>query len=317
MREINILFLGGAKRVSLAEHFILSGEEMGVGIKIFSYELDVKVPLASVATILKGMKWNDAGVVSDLVEVIKNCHINIVLPFVDPAVQVVSKLKPLLSDVFIPSCDIDMCEIMFDKKLSEQWFVNNGISIPKSYSPEGKKEYPIIIKPRNGSASKGIRIIENEEDWNSISTPSDYVIQKYISNHDEYTVDCYVDQKGDIISIVPRIRLTVAGGEVVNSLTVRDDNLIHESRRILQCRGFYGPVTIQFIRDKELDMTYVMEINPRLGGGVITSIEAGADISAFILREFMGQKLVPCYDWKDKTLMTRYFKEVIFYADNN
>ena len=60
-----------------------------------------------------------------------------------------------------------------------------------------------------------------------------------------------------------------------------------------------------------------MEINPRLGGGVITSIEAGADITEFILRNYLGEDLDSCVSWKDRTLMTRYFKEVIFYADNH
>ena len=74
---------------------------------------------------------------------------------------------------------------------------------------------------------------------------------------------------------------------------------------------------LQFIRDNKTGETFVMEINPRLGGGVITSIEAGADIPTYILKEYMGEAITPCTNWKANTLMTRYTKEVIFYADNN
>lgn len=314
-RIVNILFLGGAKRVSLAEHLKKAGESIKLEVNIFSYELDDKVPLAVVGTIIIGKKWKDVTVVEDLIQVVRDRHINIMLPFVDPAIELTSKLKPLLPDVLIPSCDEEICTIMFDKKKSEQWFKEHNISIPISYEPNDDLQFPVIIKPRRGSASQGIKVINNREEWKEITNPQDYVIQEYIANREEFTVDCYVDQNGQIISVVPRIRLVVAGGEVMNSKTINDDALTTESTKILKSGGFYGPVTIQFIRNKDNGKTYVMEINPRLGGGVITSIEAGADIPAYILREYQGESLASCHDWKPATLMTRYFKEVIFYAD--
>ena len=103
----------------------------------------------------------------------------------------------------------------------------------------------------------------------------------------------------------------------MNSETRRDKDLIAISEKVLMLGDFKGPVTIQFLRDKKTGANYIMEINPRLGGGVITSIEAGADITEFILCDYLGEELQPCNDWQDKTLMTRYFKEVIFYADNH
>ena len=42
-KEINILFLGGAKRVSLARKVIAAGEKLGVRVNIFSYELSPEV----------------------------------------------------------------------------------------------------------------------------------------------------------------------------------------------------------------------------------------------------------------------------------
>ena len=55
MKEnINILFLGGAKRVSLAEKFIQEGKELNKNITIFSYELDDNVPISFVGKIIIG-----------------------------------------------------------------------------------------------------------------------------------------------------------------------------------------------------------------------------------------------------------------------
>jgi len=318
MNQVNILFLGGAKRVSLAEHFITAGDRLKCKIGIFSYELDEKCPIASVGTVITGKKWRDADLIEDLAHVIQEYSINIVLPSVDPAIGVASRLRSFVGDrVFIPISDVSICDTMFDKKLSEKWFVENQIPIPESYSCDDELKYPVFIKPRNGSASKGLEIIRNQEEWDKVSNQDNYVIQRYIQNKKEYTVDCYVAQDGEIISVVPRERLAVAGGEVMSSKTLHDETLEQTTHYVLSKGVFRGPVNIQFIKDMESGKVYVMEINPRFGGGVITSIEAGADTPSYVLKEYLGQILEVCQDWKPDTLMTRYFKEVIFYADNN
>lgn len=317
MKRVNVLFLGGAKRVSLAEHLIKAGKKLGLDIHIFSYELDERVPLASVGTIIKGKKWSDVELFSDLHSQITRNDISIVLPFIDPAIEVAELLKSGNKNLFIPTCGKDICHIMFDKVLSEQWFIENGLPIPPSFSQYDQIQFPIIVKPRTGSASKGIKVIEDVEEWDKMENRDNYVIQQYIADREEYTVDCYVTSSGKIISIVPRLRILTAGGEVMNSETRKDQILIALSEKVLKSGNFRGPVTIQYLRDKDTGDNYIMEINPRLGGGVITSIEAGADITEFILRDYLGKELQPCSDWRDKTLMTRYFKEVIFYADNN
>ena len=317
MGNVNVLFLGGAKRVSFAEHLIKAGKRLGIELSVFSYELDDKVPLASVGTVLRGKKWIDADLFSDLQNKISKNNISMVLPFVDPAIEVAEQLKERNKKLYVPICGKDICHIMFDKVLSERWFIEKGIPVPPSYTDFANLNFPVIIKPRRGSASKGIRVIEDTEEFDKLEDKDNYVIQQYIADREEYTVDCYVTTKGKVISIVPRIRLQVAGGEVVNSETRRDEELIKISEKVLRSGDFRGPVTIQYLRDKQTRVTYIMEINPRLGGGVITSIEAGADISEFILRDYKGEDLLPCNEWKDGTLMTRYFKEVMFYADNN
>jgi len=316
-KDVNILFLGGAKRVSVANHFIESGKEMEFNIHIFSYELTNSVPIASVGTVIIGRRWKDDDLFKHLAEVIEDNHIHIILPFVDPAVEVAARLKDILTTVFIPCSTLELCQTMFDKLRSERWFNQHQIPVPPSFTAAETLPFPVIIKPRTGSASKGIEVITDKSQWDDIENKNDYIIQKYISNKEEYTVDCYVAGNGEIISIVPRIRLETAGGEVMNSITKRDDELITLSRKILHSGGFSGPITIQYIRDKDANQTYVMEINPRLGGGVIASIEAGANIPKYILSEYKGDGLLPYDDWEENTLMTRYYKEVIFHANHH
>ena len=41
-RNINILMLGGAKRVAMAEQLMRAGKQLGVNVSIFSHELDAQ-----------------------------------------------------------------------------------------------------------------------------------------------------------------------------------------------------------------------------------------------------------------------------------
>ena len=138
-KEINILFLGGGKRVSIAQYFKQYGEAYGIKINIFSYELIREVPIAIEGEIIIGMRWNEKGVIEDLKRVICQKRIAIVLPFVDPSVEVASHLKTECNSVFIPVSEVGICNVMFDKILAAHWFAEHQIGQPIFY--EGKITY--------------------------------------------------------------------------------------------------------------------------------------------------------------------------------
>ena len=120
---LNILFLGGAKRVSMAEKFISEGLIKGIKVNIFSYELDENVPISSVAEIIIGLKWNDKNIYSDLLKVSLNNKINIIIPFLDLSTLIAARLKDMIefNNIFIPVSNEENCNRFFDKHLA-----NNG-----------------------------------------------------------------------------------------------------------------------------------------------------------------------------------------------
>ena len=310
--KIVVLMLGGARRVSMGELLIESGKKLGYDVEILSYELEECVPIAAIGKVVIGRKWKDADVVEHLVATVKKYGVNIILPFVDGAIAIASECKRLLPEVFIPVSEKDIATTMFDKALAAKKFAEEGIAIPKTYSIDNCK-YPVIAKPRLGSASKGIKVINNVEELLQLQHPTEYLIQEYISRREEYTVDCYVSKKHETMCVVPRLRIDVAGGEVTRTKTCKSPLLIEMSRNVLKKIPFEGPVTLQFLHNLDSDEFMLMEINPRLGGGVICSIHAGATISDFIMNEYLGNDIKVCDDWKDGALMTRFQKEVMFY----
>lgn len=312
MKKINIMMLGGARRVSMAELFKRSGERIGREVSIISYELLEQVPIALVGKVIVGLRWSDPNVVADIVKVAKEYEIDIILPFVDGAIEIASKVKQHLPGVFVPVGDFEVNRTMFDKVAAAKAFEQAGLPIPKTYSAINAK-MPAIAKPRKGSASRGIKIFHTLDELMQLENLSDYLVQEYIENRDEYTVDCYISQKGEILTVVPRVRLEVMGGEVTRTITCRNATLDRLSRQVIETFGLKGPVTLQFIHDLDRNRYLLMEVNPRLGGGVVCSIYAGAPITDYIVDESRGITLQPCDDWAYNTLMARYQKEAIFY----
>ena len=313
MKRINVLFLGGAKRVSFAEHLKATGQKRGMDVSIFSYELEKTVPIGKVAEVLIGLKWSDKNIYTDLENVIAMHNIHIVLPFVDKAIEIAANLRSR-TNIFIPISSVEICKTMFDKVQSSNWFEEKEIPQPLKYQTKEDINYPAILKPRNGSASKGIIIAEKSEDIENVVWEN-YLVQEFIPKAVEYTVDCYVSQKGEPTSIVPRVRLETAGGEVTKTITRKNEKIITIANKILRSGEFKGPITIQFITDQNEKHYYVMEINPRFGGGVIASMEAGSKSLDMLLDEYEGKEIVEQNDWKENILMTRYMQEVI-YANN-
>lgn len=309
MKELNILFLGGGKRVSLAESFILSGRKKGIEVNIFSYEINNETPISFIGKIIIGKKWNDSKILEHLEKVVNDEKIGLILPSVDKATITASNFKKYTkSKCFIPVPSPELCQIFFNKQRTYNWCLENGIPVPES-----NVKFPMIAKPIYGSASIGICKINNKDEFDIFKINnkiSEYNIQRFIDGI-EYSVDVYVSLKSrKVIVAVPRIRLEVTGGEATKSITKKDIKLIELSKKVALISGVSGPMVIQCIQDKNSKDFYLMEVNPRFGGAVLCSIAAGADFPGYIIDEIQDNNLSQYnIDWEDNMLMVRRFAE--------
>ncbi len=201
---------------------------------------------------------------------------------------------------------------MFDKVKADRLFHEKGIAVPAGVSEESPR-YPFIAKPRTGSASKGIVVVRDSRQGTPADfKPEDYLLQEYVADAVEYTVDCYVSADGRPLAVVPRRRIEVTGGEVSVTQTEKNSRLMSLATEALLSLGLRGPVTLQYLFDSAADRYLLMEINPRLGGGAVCAVHAGADLPGFILDEAAGKVPAASCDWRDGTYMTRYMQEVVF-----
>ncbi len=315
-QQLTIMLLGGARRVSLAQLLKRSGSRIGYKINIVSYDLTEEIPISLEGKVIKGLKWSDPGVVDDIERVVKEYGVNVILPFVNGAIEIASQCKDRMKDVFVPVTDFEISSALFDKAEAAKVFKESGLPTPRTYSVLSA-EIPAIAKPRKGGSSRGIHIFRNMEDLMHLQDLQKYLLQEYLENCKEYTVDSYIDSKGNILVTVPRERLEIMGGESTRTRTCHNEILESLSREVIEKLKLRGPVNIQFLHDLDTGRYLLMEVNPRLGGGVICSIYAGAPITDYIIGEALGVELSPCSDWASGTLMARYFKEAIFFKQDD
>ena len=293
MRTVRILFLGASKRVSLLERFVEAAFHNDIDLRLFSCESEDRFfPISTLATVLPGPRFLSDDFESWVLDAIQRHSIDIVVPNMDSATVALSRFAENHVGNYWPIVSTrTLCESMYDKRLADIFFCEHNISPP----PDTPGKYPKILKPRLGFGAKGIRIVEDAEQQNTelCQNGSDYIVQDFLSECQETTVDIYLSRRMGLLGYVLRDRIEISDGEVMVCRTrpprENERNLIEQ---VASIQGWHGCITLQYLTDPH-GALYVIEINPRFGGGAACAIEAGLDMAAYILMEHLGETLSP------------------------
>jgi carbamoyl-phosphate synthase large subunit len=327
--EINILFTSSGKRVSLIKKFRETFFEQKLAGKIITADIKSNAPTAffSEKHYLVS-RVTEKNYLNELISICQLEKIKIIIPLIDTELELLSNNRDLFNnigvDLLVSSCKLN--EIASNKTKTYNFFIENNISTPKVYSAREmhRKEYnfPLIIKPINGSSSEGVVKIKNQKELEFfIDYIPNAMVQEYV-NGDEYTVDVMLDLKGNIKTIVPRQRLETRSGEVSKGVTKKDFHIIREVEKVVKkLPGAIGCITIQCFKKVDGEITFI-EINPRFGGGIPLSIEAGANFPLWIIEMYSGNSFKEHdFSWKENLTMLRFdeaiFTESISYEDKS
>jgi len=311
--------------MSLLQQFRDVFVKNGIEGKIITADLRTTAPTAFVSDrhyIVP--RVTDPYYISELLNVCAAEKIDIVIPLIDTELVVLAGYREAFEAIGVKLLVSSKAlnELACDKTKSYRFFVDNGIATPKVFSDEelasGQYEFPLLIKPLDGSSSQGVTKINNERE---LLFFKDYIpnalVQEYVTGT-EYTVDVMVDFQGNIRTIVPRRRIETRAGEVSKGVTKKDPAIIDAARRVVKALpGPVGCITLQCFKKDNGDITFI-EINPRFGGGVPLSIEAGANFPLWVIQMCSGDTFTEEDDsWRENLTMLRYdeavFTETIQY----
>lgn len=323
MREsINILFTSSGRRVALINKFRKVFEEEGIEGRIITADLKDNAPTKFVSDkhyIVP--RVNQESYLQSLLKICEVEKIKILIPLIDTELNLLAEKRGMFQalgvKVIISSQELNI--LAGNKQKTHDFFISNNISTPRIYSNHeldiGLFNFPLIIKPFDGSSSKGVTIVNNKRELSFfreyISNP---IIQEYIEG-EEFTIDVMVDFNNNIKTIVPRLRIETRSGEVSKGMTVKDFFIINEAKKVINLLpNPVGCITLQCFKQKDGTIKFI-EINPRFGGGIPLSIEAGANFPLWIIKMCTGQNVgEEDYNWKSGLTMLRY-DEALFLED--
>jgi len=212
-------------------------------------------------------------------------------------------------------------DISFDKWKTAQFVERLGLRSPKTFIEldkalqaidSGVLQFPVVLKPRWGSASIGIDFPENIEELklayklqrlriertilkeaSSTDIDRSILIQEKISGK-EFGMDVLNDFDGNYTATFVREKLAMRSGETDKAISVIDTRFEAIGKAIGQNLKHIGNLDCDVL-EKD-DKLYVLELNPRFGGGYPFSHEAGINTPAIYISWLKGNKDIQNYN---------------------
>jgi carbamoyl-phosphate synthase large subunit len=209
----------------------------------------------------------------------------------------------------------EVIETCFDKWASLHFLVRAGFQVPKTYLSlqdarqalsRGEVEFPLVIKPRWGAASIGVELIQDLEELelayrliakrlprSILARASErdrkhaLLIQEWLDGN-EYGVDVVNDLEGRYVATFAKRKLVMRAGETDRAVTVRSDALEGLGATLGECLKHVGNLDCDIIANES--GRWVLEMNPRFGGGYPFSHVAGANLPRALLAWVEGEQ---------------------------
>ena len=308
-RKYNVLVTPAGSGMAIAAIKLLKKDEK---IRIISADADKLAP---------GLYLSDKGYIvpefgepsffSKIEKIIKYEEIDVIIPALDPILLDFSKQKKKIEEkgTKVVVYERKTIEITRDKWTTYRKLLDL-VPIPKSFRTieDINIDFPLIIKPRDGSGSKNVYKLDNKKEidffYKRVTNP---IIQEYLPGK-EYTVDCLADLSGKLLFCIQRERLETKAGISVKGKVINNKELEKMAKIITDNICFNGPFFFQAKEDKD-GTPKLTEINPRISGTMSLSSSAGPNIHSLTVRMYMGEKItIP--EIKYGLHVSRYWEDI-------
>jgi len=312
---MNILFTCAGRRNYLINYFKEALKGSG---KVFAADMQLTAPaLVDADVAIQVPAIYDAIYIDSLKNIILQNDIKAVISLNDLELPILTahkqELESLGTKVII--ADSNAINISFDKWETVSFLESIGLKSPKTFITldsaketikNGELSFPLVIKPRWGSASIGIDFPEDMHELELAYELQTIRLKRTIlaeaSNEDidraiiiqekilgkEYGMDVLNDFEGNYVGSFVREKISMRSGETDKAISVIDEKFEKLGHTIGVNLKHIGILDCDvFEHDGEL---YVLELNPRFGGGYPFSHEAGINIAAIYLEWLKGNK---------------------------
>lgn len=260
-------------------------------------------------------RCKDPGFVPALLAICEREGVDLVVPTLDPELPVYAAARERFAAIgtTVAISAPEVAAIGGDKQHTHDWLVANGFptvqqgSLADVQADPGAWSFPVIVKPRFGSASIGVGLVHSLEELAEKAADPDVLVQS-VAPGVEHTIDLLADRDGQCRVAIPRRRIEVRAGEVSKAVTVRSPALIELAEKLCAALpGAYGAMNFQVFVGDDPGQLAIIELNARFGGGYPLSYAAGADFPLALVQDALGlPSTAPLQGWQDGLVMLRY-----------
>jgi len=165
------------------------------------------------------------------------------------------------------------------------------------------KTAPAVMRKNFSRGSKGLKIININEKVPTFNEKEE-LVQTFIEGV-EYTVD--IINNDTFFFAVPRVRIQATNVSTIGKVDMNKD-IIEFCKKITKLLKFNGPINIQIIKND--NKLYLIEINPRIAGTAILSINAGFSIFEIAIKQFFSKAIDKPINIKNNLTMYRFWNEI-------
>lgn len=316
---INILFTCAGRRNYLINYFKKALNNRG---QIFAVDMSRSAPAMVDADVaIEVPSIYDPLYIPTLKSIIKKHSITLLIPLNDLELPILSKHKLELENlgVKVIVSSSKAIDIAFDKLKTFDFLKEIGLKTPQTYTDferakshlqTGQLQFPVVVKPRWGSASIGIDFPEDLEELEMAFKLQHLKLKRSIlreaSQQDlanailiqekiegaEFGMDILNDFEGNHIGSYARKKLSMRSGETDKAISIIDQRFEDIGKTIASHLKHIGNLDCDIFEYK--NTLYVLELNPRFGGGYPFSHEAGINTAAIYI-----EWLTKGENWKD------------------
>lgn len=220
-------------------------------------------------------------------EMIEEYGFDFIYPAMDGVLTVFSKYKSLLSPEIIAP-DHQTTEITRSKRKTYA-LLNKVIPTPMIYEDKDAiKTFPVFVKPDVGQGAVGAKKINNSDELRSIDL-SRYVCLEYLPGN-EFTVDCFTNENGELLFAKARGRKRIKGGISVNSVFENKDIFFEYAEKINSLLKQSGGWFFQ-MKESVSGELKLLEVSSRIAGSSSITRCIGVNLPMLSLDIHNGLKI--------------------------
>jgi len=291
----------------------------------------------------------DDNFIPTVLEIAEKEQVDIVLPCVTRELAKFAEARGLFAekDIVVATMDPQTIDVANNKgKLlnaikaaglpTAEFFVANTIEeVEEAFNKLGYPQRAVCVKAVEGNGSRAVRLVDA-----NISMSNLFFNEKpngmYISKHDlmlllqetpklpkelmlmqalpgdEYAVDL-VTRNGEVLASLCRKGMQVVSSNQPASVVVDEPDVIEQCTKVVSLLKLSGNIGFDLKCD-ENGNAFILEINPRLTGGIVTCLAAGANMPWLGICSWLGME-VNQPELRIGVKMQRYWNER-FYDEN-